>query len=205
MPLVSDDVDTSGFVIYSIISPEYARQSVYVGKYAAYEDPEDYAQATVTISDSARTWQLKLAEPGLYTIDSTEFKPAGLSRYRLRVTTGDGQAFEAHTTVPDSFSICYPTRADTLYPRIVMQQCNIAMNVSCTNAAGAMKYAAWIKDDGGRAYLSSFAQQISLVEELIVGTSAHQNQRFIEIEFTAAGCDSQLACHSDFLPIGRFF
>lgn len=191
MPLVTGECPENNYVIYSILSPEYREQGVYVGKFFPYTDPTDVSDATVTIRDSVRSWQLALSEPGYYKINSAQLTPVPLTTYFLEVRTPDGQLFTAHTTIPDTFHVIWPAVTDTLTAIKKKDYINpgIDTTIFCSSAKGGVLFGGWSPTirQGVQSPSTPEAPANLRIFFGVVGT------RLLRFEVTIASLDSALS------------
>ena len=162
MPTVNRKALPERFVIYGILSPEYSEQGVYVGTYAIYEQPKDYTDAQVSIYEGDKEWVLNPSEPGYYKTDSQTFLPQPLHTYSLKVTTQNGQTFQASTTIPGDFEVIWPQDKDTLqacYELDTTSFLHIDTTFVFSDLNGAGSYATWTLPPHYKSYRQSYHPQ----------------------------------------------
>jgi len=197
MPVVSNSSDKQGYVIYSILSPEFAEQGAYVGKYAPYKEPIDCIDAKVAISDSVRTWRFQLSEPGYYKIDSKEFLPLPLHTYTLHVQSSDGNSFCASTTIPGDFEVLFPGLNDTLKAVIAKNGANLETIIHCSKSDGAWIYQSWIPSKYHAGFQSSPLNPLEIPFSYSLSTDDDSDlPDVINLNITIIACDSSLSRHA---------
>lgn len=203
MPLVNGECPENNYVIYSILSPEYKEQGVYVGKYFPYADPMDVSDATVTIRDSVHSWQLALAEPGYYKIDSTQMKPVPLTTYYLDVRTPDGQLFTARTTIPDTFHVIWPAKTDTVDTILhaTFRRPVVDTTLICSTAKGGRLFGCWSSTNGWNVMPTSLPQTPTQIRFAFSIFESH----LINMKLTLAALDSNLSDYAQENELGQIF